>query len=228
MNRLFASKLPGKLRTALGGVVLLVVLGAMNSAANAADPNVGAEDQPPVEGGYTNDPIPPGPPQVEYDDTMRAPPGTYERIVAFAAERVNKSRVGDGKSATLVLRAFEEASADIADGGVILARLNDPNNLNWGAEVPKSKIRPGHIIQFYNCRFEGEGKGTKIPPRHTAIVEKVDGKIVTLLEQGYAAKKKKKSYVRRRELDLTWNLVKADNKDPQQPRFVVFAPMVLY
>lgn len=196
-------------QSTINGVVLLCILGSLASAANASKPLAGVDEQPQENGSPVL-------------------PGTYERIVKFAAERVNKSRVGDGKSASLVLAAFKDAALNYPNDVLIYSKLDDRNNLVWGDPVSRTKLRPGFIIQFYNCRFEGEGKATQLPLRHTAIVEKTDGNRVTLLEQGYVTKKKKKnSYVRRQELDLTWNLVKADKKDSQKPRYVIFQPIVL-
>ena len=84
--------------------------------------------------------------------------------------------------------------------------------------------RAGWIIQFNNCHFEKKDAGGQVVqswdmvPRHTAIIERANGTMVTLLHQNAGGDGK----VREDTLDLTW-LVKPSNL-PYANNYTLFIP----
>jgi len=116
------------------------------------------------------------------------------KIVKFAAERVNQKGVGDGQCTRLIEQAFAAAGA------------KPGKNYVWGRTYTSGALHPGDIIQFQNCVFKNGGYTWNLGfPNHTAIVEKAQGTKVTLLHQNMDGQPAtEKSRVRRLEIDLKW------------------------
>jgi len=114
-----------------------------------------------------------------------------DRIVAYPKQNFGQ-KVGDGECFTLADRALANAGAKSAsDFGTVAPDID----YVWGAAVSLADVRPGDIVQFRNYRFDREVVTKKTgeivtdtdfqerTPHHTAIVEKVDGSAITVLEQ---------------------------------------------
>lgn len=118
-------------------------------------------------------------------------PSVADQIVAYARHRLAQ-RVGDGECYTLANRALGNAVArTAADYGEVT-----PNaDYVWGSPVTLSDLRPGDVIQLRNYQYErtvdvnnpdGSGSTNTVlqeRPHHTAIVQRVEGSVVTVLEQ---------------------------------------------
>lgn len=130
--------------------------------------------------------------------TESAPPGTVglkggsakdggaTDPVSYARARFAQ-RVGNGECFTLVDRALRASGLRTAeDFGVI----TDDADYTWGTAVTLADVRAGDIVQFrdyrYDRRIETEaGWNTDFQerPHHTAIVERVNGSELSVLEQ---------------------------------------------
>jgi hypothetical protein len=116
--------------------------------------------------------------------------GSTTDPVSYARARFAQS-VGNGECFTLVDRALRASGMrSAADFGVITAGAD----YVWGTAVTLADVRAGDIVQFrdyrYDRRVETESAaGTSIDedfqerPHHTAIVERVNGSELTILEQ---------------------------------------------
>ena len=110
--------------------------------------------------------------------------------VSYARARMSQ-RVGNGECFTLVDRALRASGMQsAADYGTVTPDAD----YVWGTPVSLSDLRAGDIIQFRDYRYERtieteSASGTEtvedeqMRPHHTAIVERVDGAQVTVLEQ---------------------------------------------
>jgi hypothetical protein len=95
-----------------------------------------------------------------------------EKIVAFAAARVDQKGVGDGQCTSLVEQALAAAGAKPGKDYV------------WGTTDGVGGLYPGDIIQFQSAVFKKDGWTWNLgAPNHTAIVEKAWGTHLTLLHQ---------------------------------------------
>lgn len=102
-----------------------------------------------------------------------------DKVLAYARGQLGK-QVGDGECATLAVAALRHAKAKPAG----------PRGLGpyvWGRLLAKKdSTLPGDVIQFKDARFEHSdktGSSFQVFPLHTAIVEKVNGRKLTLLHQ---------------------------------------------
>jgi hypothetical protein len=145
---------------------------------------------------------------LELDDgtlmrTESAPPGTIglkggsakdgdsSTDAASYAQARFRQRVGNGECFTLADRGLRASGLRSAsDFGVITADAN----YVWGTVVSLADVRAGDIIQFRDYRYDRtteteSGAGTTTDedfqerPHHTAIVERVNGSEITVLEQ---------------------------------------------
>jgi hypothetical protein len=114
--------------------------------------------------------------------------------VTYARTRMGQ-RVGNGECFTLADRALRAAGfRSAADFGSVA-----PNaDYVWGTSVALSDVRPGDVVQFSQYRYDRtieseSAAGTRTDtdfqerPHHTAIVERVDGSQLTVLEQNAPA-----------------------------------------
>jgi|GEM_PF-1153264 hypothetical protein len=110
--------------------------------------------------------------------------------VTYARARLGQ-RVGNGECFTLVDRALRASGMQsAADYGPV----TPDGDYVWGTAVSLSDLQPGDVIQFRDYRYE-KTVVTETPtlttteteehtrPHHTAIVERVNGGEVTVLEQ---------------------------------------------
>lgn len=96
-------------------------------------------------------------------------------------------RIGNGECFTLVDRALRASGLRSAgDFGVVSANAD----YVWGTQVTLADVRAGDIVQFrdyrYDRRVETESaidEDLQERPHHTAIVERVNGSEITVLEQ---------------------------------------------
>jgi hypothetical protein len=117
------------------------------------------------------------------------------QIVAFAEARLGR-QVGDGECFALADLALHSAGARSA---AAFAAIGPDSDYIWGRAIPLGAIRPGDILQFRNYMLQvsvtrsvrlagggeditqsvdGEERG-----HHTAIVERVEGGTIIVLEQ---------------------------------------------
>jgi cell wall-associated NlpC family hydrolase len=114
-----------------------------------------------------------------------------DQIVAYARQRLG-TEVGDGECYTLVDRALRNAGAKSAEH---YGTVTPDADYVWGTSVNRSELRPGDVIQFRDYSFDRtvdtnnpDGSGSTATdhqerPHHTAIVERIDGEAVVVLEQ---------------------------------------------
>jgi hypothetical protein len=118
-----------------------------------------------------------------------------DQIVAYARQRLGQ-RVGNGECFTLADRALRNAGARSAsDHGDV----SPDADYIWGSSVNLSDLRPGDVVQFRGYRYDrtvdvnhSDGSGStethsEERPHHTAIVQRVNGSVVTVLEQNAPA-----------------------------------------
>lgn len=123
--------------------------------------------------------------------SKQAQPTMADQIVAYPRQRLG-DRVGDGECFTLVDRALRNAGAKSAED---FGTVTPDADYIWGSSVTLSALRAGDVIQFRDYRCERtvetenpDGSGststeTQERPHHTAIVERLDGDAVVVLEQ---------------------------------------------
>lgn len=115
-----------------------------------------------------------------------------QKLVEYAQSRVDE-KVGSGHCSELVSAALEAAGGRAMTH--VTHRMPDGKKFvpltsyAWGQRVVSLGKRiqpvmptPGSIVQFEDCYFSGEGYEFRFP-HHTAIVEGVEGTMVTLLHQ---------------------------------------------
>jgi hypothetical protein len=102
-------------------------------------------------------------------------------VVAFAQRHLNR-KVGNGECWTLAFEALKFAGAH-------LPGQNGYGTYVFGRQVGLGQLQSGDILQFEGVRFDHHGpKGAHnwtSFPHHTAIVESVRGKSVTILQQNF-------------------------------------------
>ena len=107
------------------------------------------------------------------------------KVLQFAQAVVGK-QVGTGECWDLGANALRYAGARPANG------------YNFGKAI--SLPKPGFIIQFNNARFESNGSWNQMgSPHHTAVIERVNGNVITILQQNVNGVRK----VSRATLDLS-------------------------
>jgi hypothetical protein len=123
--------------------------------------------------------------------SKQAPANMADQIVAFARQRLG-DRYGDGECFTLVNDALKHVGAKSAED---YGTVTPDADYVWGTSVSLSALRTGDVIQFRGYRFDRtvetnnpDGSGsttteTQQRPHHTAIVERLDGGAVVVLEQ---------------------------------------------
>jgi PAS domain-containing protein len=117
------------------------------------------------------------------------------RVLAFAQSRLGR-QVGDGECFTLADQALQSAGARSAAS---YAEISPDADYTWGHRVALSALRPGDVLQFRDYQVQtrttyaqpgaeaaqGYTQTMRVDERehHTAIVERVEGPTVVLLEQ---------------------------------------------
>ena len=125
--------------------------------------------------------------------TGHAIPTLNRKVLAFAKANLGQ-QVGDGQCAVLAQAALEAAGAKNFDS---LGPTGPGADYVWGRLVatetpgshPTGGIKPGDILQFSNVQivksFQNGSTMTMTATHHTAIVEKVSGTTITVLQQNY-------------------------------------------
>lgn len=104
------------------------------------------------------------------------PTGLNAAVLRFAQQNFGQ-QVGDGECWTLAARALVAAGARPAVGYV------------FGTSVNRRDATPGDILQFKNVRLErGNRFWTLGTPNHTAVIEAIDGSVVTVLHQNFGTR----------------------------------------
>ncbi len=117
------------------------------------------------------------------------------QVLAFAESMVGR-QVGDGECFALADLALHSAGARSADS---FTEIGESTDYVWGRSVKLSDLRPGDILQFRDFALQSriirgargdyggpayeESVRVDERPHHTAIVERVDGASVVILEQ---------------------------------------------
>jgi hypothetical protein len=123
----------------------------------------------------------------------RLPPnvvGFGDKIVDFAVKAVNDGQqIGNGECWTLANEAMKAAGASAPEWRYKL----QGGTLNFGTLITEvtpdktdeiTKAKPGDILQCYNTRVVEQSGRKLMAVQHTAIVEKVVGTSVTIIECG--------------------------------------------
>jgi hypothetical protein len=108
-------------------------------------------------------------------ERMRRQRALNNAVVAYAQNHLGQ-QIGNGECWTLVDEALRSAGAD----------TSGDSNYVFGTPVSLSYLMGGDVIQFENARFDhrsGSSTSWMEFPHHTAIVESVQGRTVTLLNQ---------------------------------------------
>ncbi len=144
---------------------------AVLSALALATVTVVAQSSPSGRGGGANP---------EYDAKLNG------KVLTFAKLNVGK-QVGDGQCWTLADQALKFAGARRpGSGGLGIFQFGTA--IANGKNPPTSLMRPGDIVQFEEVKFE-DGNSWFEFPKHTAIVQSVQGTKVTLLHQNLGNQK---------------------------------------
>lgn len=102
--------------------------------------------------------------------------GLNAGVLGFAQQNFGRT-VGNGECWTLANEALKAAGARPAVG------------YTFGAGINRRDVTPGDILQFTSVRIE---KGNQFwnlgTPQHTAIVEAVEGTVVTVLHQNFGTR----------------------------------------
>lgn len=102
---------------------------------------------------------------------------------------------------------------DLAAGALNFANADWDLSYNFGLKInyPKQELKPADILQFTNIKLKLPN-GSMSFPKHTAIVYKANGKIVTLLQQNF----NKKRYVD--TLTINMDYIKSGKVEAYRPK----------
>jgi hypothetical protein len=102
-----------------------------------------------------------------------------QKVVQFARARMGQ-RVGNGECWTLADQALQAA-------GARRPGTRGYGTYIFGSPIGRSALQPGDIIQFEGVQFKHYGPdgswSTNTFPHHTAVVARVRGTRITLLQQ---------------------------------------------
>lgn len=104
------------------------------------------------------------------------------------------AQVGDGECTHLVQAALAQAGARFTSG-----------SYEWGTKI-NPPYQPGDIIQLFNAKLVGPNGWWETGTQHSAIIESVNGGVLTVLEQNTWADKTNRRYVTRGTINLNWKL----------------------
>jgi hypothetical protein len=129
------------------------------------------------------DPIPnpdpiPTPDPTPKPDPIPMPVDLNAKVLSYAQSVIGQ-RILRGECTDLIAEALRLAGAK---GG---SNFSQPGFYVWGQAVSLSSAKAGDIIQFSpNAKFVMPNSWTQMGPSgHTAIIESINGNVVTLLEQ---------------------------------------------
>jgi len=91
-------------------------------------------------------------------------------VLLYAKVMRGTGPIGDGQCTALVEAALKAA------------RAKYPGNYVWGTPVALGDVQPGDILQFEGVKFESPNSRSNYP-HHTAIVQAVNGTVLTLIHQ---------------------------------------------
>lgn len=130
-------------------------------------------------------------PKIDRDFLMDAKaPQKNKALLQYAVDQLGK-KVGDGECATLAYQGLRTIKSD--------QPMSETGKPRWGklvvelkpGSIQTGKVLPGDVLQMYDVRLEHKsptGFFFQVAPFHTAIVTKVEPRVLHVLHQNWGGK----------------------------------------